>query len=133
MKYTFLTAFAALSLTASAQLVPQARYNGPTLTLETDVYDYGTIEQGGNPFGFFNVVNTGTEPLILSNCKGSCGCTVPVCDPAPIMPGDTTVIQIKYDTNRIGPINKSVTIVSNSVTEPVKVIRIKGVVEPLKN
>jgi hypothetical protein len=36
---------------------------------------------------------------------------------------------VKYDTKRPGPINKSVTINSNAVNEPVKVVRIKGNVE----
>jgi hypothetical protein len=42
------------------------------------------------------------------------------------MPGETSVIDVKYATNRIGPINKSVTITSNAVNTPTKVVRIKG-------
>ena len=42
------------------------------------------------------------------------------------MPGATSVINVRYDTKRIGPINKSVTITSNASNEPTKVIRIKG-------
>ena len=45
------------------------------------------------------------------------------------MPGATSVISVRYDTKRIGPINKSVTITSNATNEPTKVIRIKGKVE----
>jgi predicted fused transcriptional regulator/phosphomethylpyrimidine kinase len=45
------------------------------------------------------------------------------------MPGATSVINVRYDTKRIGPINKSVTITSNAANEPTKVIRIKGKVE----
>jgi hypothetical protein len=45
------------------------------------------------------------------------------------MPGATSVINVRYDTKRIGPINKSVTITSNATNEPTKVIRIKGKVE----
>ena len=45
------------------------------------------------------------------------------------MPGATSVINVRYDTKRIGPINKSVTITSNASNEPTKVIRIKGKVE----
>jgi len=45
------------------------------------------------------------------------------------MPGATSAISVRYDTKRIGPINKSVTITSNATNEPTKVIRIKGKVE----
>jgi hypothetical protein len=37
---------------------------------------------------------------------------------------------VKYDTKRAGAINKNVTITSNAVNEPNKVIRIKGNVAP---
>jgi len=105
------------------------------LTLDKEVHDYGTMKQGANGECVFTVKNTGTAPLIISNCKGSCGCTVPQCDKAPIPPGGTQKIKVKYDTKRVGPINKSVTITSNATNTPTKMIRIKGNIlaqEPVK-
>lgn len=102
---------------------------GPAISLDKEVHDYGTITKGGDGACTFIVTNTGTEPLIISKCKGSCGCTVPKCDKNPILPGATSDISVKYDTKRVGPINKSVTITSNATNEPTKVIRIKGKVE----
>ena len=96
------------------------------LSLDKEVHDYGTIKQGANGECVFVVKNTGSAPLIISNCKGSCGCTVPQCDKAPIAPGGTQEIKVKYDTKRVGPINKSVTITSNATNTPTKMIRIKG-------
>ena len=110
---------------ASAQEI----VNGPAITLDKTVHDYGTIDQGANGACEFIVTNTGTEPLLITRCKGSCGCTVPKCEKDPIMPGATSEISVKYDTKRIGPINKSVTITSNATNEPTKVIRIKGKVQ----
>lgn len=103
--------------------------SGPSITIDKEVHDYGTIPFGGNGQCEFKVTNTGTEPLILSKCKGSCGCTVPTCEPNPIMPGQSSNITVKYDTKRAGVINKSVTITSNAINEPTKVVRIKGTVE----
>jgi len=104
---------------------------GPQLTLDKEIHDYGTIVQNADGLCHFTVTNTGNEPLIISNAKGSCGCTVPKWSDEPILPGGTTVIDVKYATNRIGPINKSVTITSNAVNSPTKVIRIKGnVIKP---
>ena len=118
-------------LTACLLLVGMATAaaQGPSISLDKDVHDYGTITQGADGGCQFTVTNDGTEPLIISRCKGSCGCTVPKCDKDPIMPGATSVINVRYDTKRIGPINKSVTITSNASNEPTKVIRIKGKVE----
>ncbi|MFZ6051779.1 DUF1573 domain-containing protein [Halocola ammonii] len=103
--------------------------NGPAISVDKDVHDYGTINKGADGTCEFTVTNTGTEPLIISKCKGSCGCTVPQCEKTPIPPGGTSTVKVKYDTNRIGPINKSVTITSNAENEPTKIVRIKGKVE----
>jgi hypothetical protein len=121
---TFILAFGLFAFISAQEVA-----NGPLISLDKTTHDYGTITQGGDGACVFTVTNTGSEPLIISRCKGSCGCTVPVCDKDPIMPGATSAISVKYDTKRIGPINKSVTITSNSTNEPTKVIRIKGRVE----
>lgn len=102
---------------------------GPSIQLDKEVHDYGILEKGGDTNCEFTVTNSGTEPLIISKCKGSCGCTVPKCDTNPILPGESSAIKVKYDNTRVGPINKSVTITSNAVNEPTKVVRIKGKIE----
>ena len=101
---------------------------GPMLSLNKEVHDYGTIAQGANGECSFVVTNTGDAPLIITNCKGSCGCTVPKCDTTPIPPGQKSTVSVRYDTKRTGPINKSVTITSNAVNEPDKIVRVKGMV-----
>lgn len=100
------------------------------MTFDTDVHDFGTIEYAGNGTYEFKFKNTGKEPLIISNAKGSCGCTVPTYPKdVPIKPGDSNVIKVTYDTKRAGNFTKTVTINSNSKT-PEKVITIKGMVQP---
>ena len=122
MQRLFITALACL---LCFSVFGQAN-NGPVLSIDKTIHDYGVIAQGSNGTCVFTVTNKGTTPLVLSRCKGSCGCLVPVCDKDPIMPGATSFISIKYDTKRIGPINKSVTITSNALNEPTKVIRVMG-------
>ncbi|MCH2225372.1 MAG: DUF1573 domain-containing protein [Crocinitomicaceae bacterium] len=104
--------------------------DGAKLEFEKETHDYGTIKNGANGQCTFDFKNTGNKPLIISNAKGSCGCTVPVWPKEPIAPGQTATITVKYDTKRPGAINKSVTITSNAVNTPTKVIRIKGNVLP---
>jgi hypothetical protein len=98
---------------------------GAEITFETEVIDYGTISQNADGLRTFKFTNTGNQPLIISNARGSCGCTVPTWPKKPINPGEEGEIKVKYATNRLGPINKSVTVSSNA-TEGTKVLRIKG-------
>ncbi len=103
---------------------------GAKIDFKKDTHDYGNVKYGGDGTCTFEFTNTGDAPLIISNAKGSCGCTVPSWPKEPIAPGASSVITVKYDTKRPGAIAKSVTITSNAVNEPNKVIRIKGTVMP---
>lgn len=103
--------------------------SGAAITVDKAVHDYGTIENGANGVCVFTITNSGNAPLIISSCKGSCGCTVPTWPKEPIAPGATAEISVKYDTKRTGPINKTVTINSNAVNAERKVVRIKGEVK----
>lgn len=96
------------------------------ITFESEVHDFGIIENGGNGTYQFKFKNTGKEPLIITNAQGSCGCTVPTYPKnIPIKPGESEVIKVTYDTKRAGSFTKTVTISSNAKT-PQKVITIKG-------
>ncbi|MFD2725501.1 DUF1573 domain-containing protein [Hyunsoonleella rubra] len=95
--------------------------------------DYGTIEKGSNGVRVFEFTNTGEAPLIISKVTSSCGCTIPKKPEDPIMPGKTGQIEVKYDTNRVNPIRKTITVMSNAET-PTVALKIKGlVVDPSKN
>ena len=87
--------------------------DGPAMELSSTTVDFGTIEQDSDPFRTVSFTNTGNEPLIIKNAKGSCGCTVPTYEKAPILPGETSEIKIRYATNRLGKINKTVTLYTN--------------------
>lgn len=131
MKKSILTfgliAMAAFGFKAFAQEeVVATPTSGAEISINKEVHDYGKIQQHGDGECEFEIKNTGTEPLIISNAKGSCGCTVPDWPREPIAPGAMKVMKVKYATNRIGPINKSVTITCNAVTNPTMTVRIKG-------
>lgn len=99
--------------------------NAAEITFDKLVHDYGTLTVGGDGNCEFEFTNTGKEPLILSSVKSSCGCTVPSWPREPILPGKKESIKVKYDSNRIGPINKSITVMSNAKNTPV-VLKITG-------
>lgn len=99
--------------------------NAPVITFAKTVHDYGTLYVGGDGNCEFEFTNNGKEPLILSSVRSSCGCTVPSWPREPILPGKKEVIKVKYDTNRQGPINKSITVMSNA-KNATEVLRISG-------
>ena len=104
--------------------------SGAKIEVKKEVHDYGNVKFEGNGTCTFEFKNTGNAPLIISDVKKSCGCTVPSWPKEPILPGETGEIKVTYDTKRPGAINKNITIVSNATNEPSKVLRIKGNVLP---
>lgn len=112
---------------AAAQTVENP--NAPVITFEKTTHDYGTVVKGGDGTCEFKFKNTGVEPLILSNVSSSCGCTVPDWPREPLLKGKSATIKVKYDTNRIGPINKSITVMSNSKSAAVQLKIVGNVVE----
>lgn len=110
---------------ASGQPVT-ADSSGAELKVDKEVHDYGTMQQGANGECVFIITNTGSEPLVISECRGSCSCTVPDWPREPIAPGKSAKIAVKYDTNRVGPIHKTVRITSNATNGPVTTLTIKG-------
>ncbi|MBO3099553.1 DUF1573 domain-containing protein [Gelidibacter pelagius] len=102
------------------------------IEFKTDVIDYGTIEKGADGVRVFEFTNTGNAPLIITRVTSTCGCTVPKRPEGPILPGQTGEIQVKYDTQRVNPIRKTITVLSNADT-PTVALKIKGeVVDPSK-
>ena len=108
---------------------------GPLTKLEfgESTFDYGTIMDGEKVTHEYAFTNTGDEPLIISNAKGSCGCTVPDWPRDPIAPGASSVIKVQFDSRGKGkvggsPQSKRVTITAN--TDPANTyLTIKGSVD----
>ncbi len=99
--------------------------NTPIFKFESEVVNYGDIARNSDGVKVLKFTNVGKSPIIITNVKGSCGCTVPTSPKEPIMPGEEGEIQIKYATNRIGPFSKTVTITSNAERSNI-VIPVKG-------
>ena len=98
----------------------------PEISFEKTVIDYGTVNKGDNGIREFVFRNSGNAPLIISNVKSTCGCTIPKKPEKPILPGESEKIQVKYDTKRVGFIRKSITVTSNAASSPTTILKIKG-------
>ena len=105
---------------------------GPLTSISFNEYthDFGTIDEGDVVVHTFEFVNSGTEPLILDKCKGSCGCTVPQWPRQPIPVGGSGEIKVQFDSsNKPGMQNKVVTITANTESK-VKKLLIRAQVGP---
>ncbi len=96
-------------------------------------HDFGKVMSTSENTYKFSFTNTGTEPLIIENAVGSCGCTVPEYPKAPIAPGASGEIKVVYKPNgQSGAQQKTVTVTAN--TEPNQtILRIKADVTPDPN
>lgn len=116
--------FAGASVFAMAQAAPASAPaeqaapdpNAPEIKFDNTTLDFGTVVKADEKAATreFKFINTGKSPLIISSCRGSCGCTVPTCPTEPILPGGKGSISVHYDVNRVGPFTKTVTVTSNA-------------------
>ncbi|HXH18898.1 MAG TPA: DUF1573 domain-containing protein [Chitinophagales bacterium] len=114
------------SVLLHAQETPQANPTGPAIRFEFEEYNFGDINEGDDATVDFVFTNTGTEKLILTDVKASCGCTTPFWSKEPVMPGEKGKITAKYNTQgRPGNFSKAITITSNASEETMRIF-IKG-------
>ena len=114
----------------------QAVSSGPTTSIKfkNEVHDFGNVDVETENSYAFEFVNTGTEPLTITNAKGSCGCTVPDWPKYPIKPNETATIDVIFRPSKGqagSPQEKTVTVEAN--TEPKNtIVKIKAFVNAEK-
>lgn len=113
-----------IGFSSSAQTDPEFKF-------ETETIDYGKIAHKSNGVRVFEFTNVGKSPLVISNVKASCGCTVPKKPEKPILPGEKGKIEVSYDTNKPGGFSKIITVFSNAKNAR-KILKIRGFVEKPK-
>ena len=118
-----LFAFVLITFLANAQPPETAQ---ETLALKETAFDFGTIPQGKPVYHFFEVTNTGKDPMVIANVQTSCGCTTPEWSKEPIAPGETAKIRIGYNAAGEGHFEKYITIMYNQNLN--KQVKISGTV-----
>jgi hypothetical protein len=128
-----ISAFLILSSCSSESDAPveEGQVGNKTTLVVNPVYDAGDVMKGEKIVGIFTVKNTGNYPLVVSDVKGSCTCTVAEKPEKPIPPGGEASIKAEVDTQKTssGNITKSVRIIANtepSVTEVVLKANVKN-------
>ncbi|SEH75377.1 Protein of unknown function [Paenimyroides aquimaris] len=108
-KFLGIVAMTLVGAASYAQTGPKIEFKA-----ENNTIDYGTVVKGvDSGVRSFEFTNTGDEPLVITNVRSSCGCTIPSKPEAPIMPGKSDKIEVKYNMG-LGPISKTITVESNA-------------------
>tara|TARA_B110000977_G_scaffold192512_1_gene266127 strand:- start:1443 stop:1898 length:456 start_codon:yes stop_codon:yes gene_type:complete len=98
------------------------------MEFEATEWNFGEIMQGESVEYAFKFTNTGSEPLIISNAKGSCGCTVPVWPREPVAPGESGVVDVKFNSKgKKGKQSKKVTLTTNMIPSQM-ILKVNGLV-----
>ena len=100
----------------------------PQLKFTETKKSFGFVKNGEQVKLSYVFTNAGNQPLIIEEGIATCSCTEVVWPKEPILPGKTGVIKVHYDTKRVGPISKTVSVQSNAVSGT-QTIQIKGTVE----
>jgi len=101
-----------------------------SISLDKKLYDFGTVNEGDIVETVFKVTNTGKTDLVITKATGSCGCTVPVWPKAPIKPGETGDVSVRFNTNgKPNRQQKTVTLTTNTESGR-EVLTLKGSVIP---
>jgi hypothetical protein len=80
----------------------------------------------GKPVSFeFSFTNTGGAPLVISDVKGSCGCTVTEYTKEPVLPGKSGIVKATFNAAAMGAFNKSIRVTAN-VEGGTETLYIKG-------
>jgi hypothetical protein len=87
------------------------------IKFDKDTFNFGEVLEGEKVSHSFTFTNTGDNDLVISNARGSCGCTVPEWPKEPIAPGKSGKIDVVFNSDgKPGNAIKSVTVSTN--TEP---------------
>jgi hypothetical protein len=96
------------------------------------VHDFGDLELRKPGTATFMFKNTSEAPVVITNVRSSCGCTVAKYTKEPVKPGEEGEVSATYNAARVGAFTKTVTVTIDALAKPV-VLKIKGqVVEKLQ-
>ena len=109
----------------SAAVRDNTPFKYPVMTFDRKIHDFGTIDDGAPQETVFSYTNTGEAPLVISDIKSTCGCTVPQdWSRAPLLPGESSKFTVKFNGKGANKTTKTVTINANTQngSESVRII-----------
>ncbi len=109
---------------------PADTVNVAQMSFKQDRFDFGIVDEGDIVKHTYNFTNTGKEPLVITNARSTCGCTVPVWPKEPVAVGETGTIEVSFNTKgKRNKQQKPVTITANTFPSQT-VVYLSGEVTP---
>ena len=103
--------------------------NTTTVQLIDSAFDFGTLTQGETVEYNYRFKNTGTNPLIIFTAEATCGCTIPEKPEKPLMPGETGVIKVVFNSaGKKDHQSKDITVTANTTPE-FPILKLTGTVK----
>ena len=102
------------------------------ITLEETDFNFGSVNEGDVVKHTFKLKNVGNQPLLITDIRTSCGCTVPTWNKSPIAANANDQVEVKFDTK--GKANeqvKKITIIANTFPAETELI-LRGMVQTSK-
>tara|TARA_R110000868_G_scaffold56488_6_gene174812 strand:- start:4527 stop:4988 length:462 start_codon:yes stop_codon:yes gene_type:complete len=102
----------------------------PILQFEETEHDFGDIEARTPVETVFNYKNTGDAPLVITDIKSSCGCTVPEdWSREPLEVGGSGKFTVKFNGSGANKISKTITVTANT-EKGLEVVKITAFIKP---
>lgn len=99
----------------NAALRDKAQKKLPTINFQKLEHDFGTIPQNSPQETTFTFTNTGDAPLIITDAKSDCGCTIPEYPKnTPIAPGESGELLVKFNGSGQNQVTKTITLTTNT-------------------
>lgn len=98
-----------------------------SISWKSEMIDVQEIPQNKPKSIDFEFKNTGKSVVIITDVKGSCGCTATSYTKTPILPGATATVTATYNAANKGAFSKTVTVTTNTGETP-KILTFKGTV-----
>ncbi len=96
-------------------------FESPEFVFDHLLHNFGTINEGDIVEHIYHFTNAGQTPIVITDVKATCGCTVPFFPKEPIEPGAEDFIKISFNsTKKPGHQEKSITIFANTYPNRVK-------------
>ncbi len=91
--------------------------SGPTIVIDKRDIELGVVPRYIPLHYNLLYTNKGNSPLLISNVRASCSCTVTSYSNLPLLPRETDTIKIEMNTDHIGKFRKLVAIYSNATND----------------
>lgn len=105
----------------------------PSISFDKTLHDFGDITNGTPVETIFSYTNSGRSPLVVTDIKSTCGCTVPQgWSKSPLMPGESSQFSVKFNGKGANKVSKTITLTTNTENGREQV-RITAFVKPDPN